>query len=270
MKKYFLCLPVLLLFVGVLSAQQTIELGQNYYDDTKGVVYNREFTVDLKLHTNGFAFGVNIARLKTYYLTNYLNFEFGELKHPKQFRQSFDFSPINTGRVARAFVFGKQNNFFLLKGGYGQKRYLSEKAKRKGVAIGLSYSVGPTLGLLKPYYLELKYFNEPNSDNIVVRSEKFSEDNADAFLDITRIVGASAFSRGLGELSVTPGGHAKFAVHFDWGAFDEFVKALEAGVMVDFFFQKVPIMVESERVENTENQPIFFNLYLSLQLGKRW
>jgi len=268
MLKYIYALLFVAALFTPLSGQQTIELGENYYDEVKGIVFDREFTVDLKLHTNGYALGINIARLKTFYLTNFFNFEFGEIKHPKQFRQSFDFRPSANGKVSRAFVFGKQNNFFVLRGGYGQKRYFSEKAKRKGLAIGVSYSGGVSLGLLKPYYLELNY-PESSTNDIITRSEKYTEENADIFLDITRIFGASSFTKGLSELSVLPGGHGKVAVHFDWGAFDEFVKALEVGVMFDVYFQNVPIMVESPQVENVENRPLFINLFLNLQLGKR-
>ena len=252
-------------------AQQTFETNQNIYEESAGIVYNREITGDIKLlQTNGFAFGVNIARLKAYYLTRYINIEFGELKHPKQYRQSFDFQR-QSARVSRAFVFGKQNNFFVLRAGFGEKRYFSEKAKRRGVAFGISYEGGPSLGLLKPYYLELIRSTEPGSvDNFVVRSEKYNEDNNSTFLEISRIYGSSGFAQGLGELSVVPGLHGKFALHFDWGAFDEFVKAIEAGVMVDVFPRTIPIMIESPQVANTENRPFFINLYVNLQLGKRW
>lgn len=253
-----------------INAQQYLPSGQNYYDDSKGIVYNREFTVDLKLHTNGYALGVNIGTLKSYYKTTFLNFEIGEIKHPKEFRQSFDFQSPTTSRVSRAFIFGKQNNFFVLRGGMGAKRYFSEKAKRKGLAVGMSYEVGPSLGMLKPYYLELMDFPAEPGLDIVIRSEKYSPENAARFLDISRIYGASGFSKGLGELKLKPGAHGKLAVHFDWGAFDEFVKALEAGVMFDFYFDKIPIMVESTEVQNVENRPLFINLYLNLQFGKRW
>lgn len=254
-----------------LFAQQTFDTNQNIYDESEGIVYDREITADLKLlQTNGFAFGVNFARLKTYYLTRYINVEFGEIKHPKEYRQSFDFQR-QSARVSRAFVFGKQNNFFVLRAGFGEKRYFSEKAKRRGVAVGITYEGGPSLGLLKPYYLELIRTAEPgNVDNFVVRSEKYSEANANTFLEISRIYGSSGFAQGLGELEVVPGLHGKFALHFDWGAFDEFVKAVEAGVMVDVFTRTIPIMIESPQVANTENRPFFINLYVNLQLGKRW
>ena len=264
---------LLLMVWGCLpgTAQQTYDTEQNIYDDSKGIVYDREFTVDMKLHTNGFALGVNIARLKTYYLTRFFNIEIGEIKHAKEFRQSFDFQTPAASRVSRAFIFGKQNNFLVLRAGLGEKRYLSEKAKRKGLAIGLSYEGGPSLGLLKPYYLELVRSSETGPfDDFIVRSEKFSDANANTFLDISRIYGSSGFSKGLGEISAIPGLHGKFAVHFDWGAFDEFVKAIEAGIMVDAYFQRVPIMVESDLVDLSENKSLFINLYINLQLGKRW
>lgn len=267
MKHFILFSFCCFLGIAVGFSQETFTGGQNYYgDDSKGIVYNKEFTVDFKLHTNGFALGFNSGRLKTYYLTRFYNFEIGELKHPKEFRQSFD-NVQSSGNVSRPFVFGKQNSFFVLRAGIGEKRYFSEKAKRKGLAVGISYEAGPSLGLLKPYYLELRRQDEGEP---LYQSERFSEENADRFLSITDILGSSGFSKGLGEISALPGAHAKFAVHFDWGAFDEFVKAIEAGVMVDVYFRNVPIMVESELVENVENRPLFINLYLNLQLGKRW
>ncbi len=266
-------LSFLLFAVALLPAmaQQTYDTGQNIYDESAGIVYDREFTVDVKLHTNGFALGANFARLKTYYLTRFFNIEIGEIKHPKEFRQSFDFQTPTAARVSRAFIFGKQNNFLVLRGGIGEKRYFSEKAKRKGLAVGISYEGGPSIGMLKPYYLELVRTDAPGEfDNFSIRSEKFSDENASTFLDISRIYGSSGFAKGLGEINFMPGLHGKFAVHFDWGAFDEFVKAIEAGIMIDAYFREVPIMVESDLVENTENKPLFINLYVNLQLGKRW
>jgi len=272
MKFRFLCL-IGLFFLGQSAiAQKSLKLGKNYYDESKGIIFSREVTVDFKLHTNGFGLGVNVGELQSYYSTSFWNIEFMEIKHPKELRQSFDFQPTTNGKVSRAFIFGKQNSFFVLKGGLGRKTYFSEKAKRKGVAIGISYAAGPSLGILKPYFLELKYLEEQPTGNseFVIRSEKFSEQNRDVFLDIGRVFGSSSFARGLGDLSIMPGAHAKVALHFDWGAFDEFVKAIEAGLMVDLYFDDVPIMVEDPRVTAAENSPIFINLYLNLQLGKRW
>lgn len=257
-------------FLPAMWGQLKFKAGENDYLDKTGVVYNKEFAVDIKLHTNGFALGVNIGQLKTFYKTRFFNIEIGEIKHPREFRQSFERQVSSRNEVSKAFVFGKQNSFIVLRGGIGEKRYLSEKAKRRGLAVGISYEAGPSLGILKPYYLELIRISEPNTREFDLSSERFSEENAEDFLQVLSIWGASGFSKGLSEVSFMPGAHAKFAVHFDWGAFDEFVKAIEAGIMADFYLKNVPIMVESDLINNSENRPFFINLYLNLQLGKRW
>ncbi len=251
----------LLLFTGLTTqAQETFQPKQ--MDTNVGILYNQEFALGLRLHTNGFAVGTTFGKLKTYYLTKYFHFELGELKHEKEFRQSFDTPSTLNGRISRAFKYGKQNNLYVLRGAIGAKRYFSEKAKHKGVAFGISYEGGATLGLLKPYYLELR---EPDGRRSV--STKFSDETSDQFLDIYSIQGASGWTKGLGELSILPGVHGKFAVHFDWGAYDEYLKSIEAGLMVDFFSRQAPIMVETDNVENNQ---LFLNLFLHLQFGKRW
>ena len=120
--------------------------------------------------------------------------------------------------------------------------------------------------MLKPYYLELLSAENnlpPVSTTITV---KYSEEIRDDFLDPWNIFGSSSWTRGLNELRPIPGVHGQLAVHVDWGAFDEYVKAIEAGVMFDVFIRSVPIMVD---LPDVENRPFFINLFLNLQLGKR-
>ena len=62
-----------------LQAQETFQPKQ--MDGSKGIVYNQEFAMGLRLHTNGWAIGTTFGKLKTYYLTKYLHFELGELQH---------------------------------------------------------------------------------------------------------------------------------------------------------------------------------------------
>jgi hypothetical protein len=243
-----------------LSAQETIQPKQ-LDDASKGIIYNKEFALGLRLHTHGLAAGFSIGKIKTYYLTKYFHIELGELKHAKEIRQSFDTPSTLSGRISRAFKYGKQNNLYAIRAGIGRKRYFSEKAKHKGVAVGISYEAGATLGLLKPYYLELR------SENNRSVATKYSEEDAARFLDITQIHGSSGWSKGLTEISLLPGAHGRAAVHFDWGAFDEYLKSIEAGIMVDVFSRKAPIMVEADNVENNQ---LFINLFIHLQFGKRY
>ncbi len=259
----FICL-----FSGVTFAQNGTFQPKQFAEESKGIVYDKELSFDLRLHTNGWAVAANIGKIQSYYKTKYYHIEVGELKHPKEFRHSFDYPSQFSGRTSKSFVFGKQNNLYAIRAGIGVKRYYSEKAKRKGVAVGISYEAGPTLGLQKPYYLDFWRQQDGSTNDIYLVSERYDGTNYDSFTDINRIYGASGFSKGFKEIKPIPGIHGKFSVHFDWGAFDEFVKAFEAGIMVDAFFKEVPIMVD--RDGSAENRPYFINLYLTLQLGKRW
>jgi hypothetical protein len=148
-----------------------------------------------------------------------------------------------------------------LRGGYGFKRYYSEKASKNGVAIALTMSGGPSLALMIPYYLEIG-----SSKDQKVTATKYSIENEKIFLDPYRIKGSSGFFTGIGETSVVPGAYGQIGLHLDWGAFDEFLRAAEIGIQIDVYAKRLPIIVESPDVKN---RPFFFNLYLSLQLGKR-
>jgi len=272
MGKQFTLLVVFL--AGILYAlpgQQQLPAGRNYYnDEKKGIVYNEELAFDFKLLTpRSIALGVNFGDLQTYYRTRFYNLEIGNLRHSQEFRQSFDIQFPGSNIASNPFVFGKQNQFYVLRGGLGFKRYLSEKAVRRGVAVGYSYSGGPALGFLKPYYLNLIYFSDQGTNRVVIRPERYTEDNARTFLDIYTVYGAASWLRGLGEIRLLPGIQAKAALHFDWGAYEETVKAVEAGIAVDFFFREVPIMVESATTRGVENSAAFINFYINLQLGKR-
>jgi len=252
----------LLVLAGSLHGQAVVEPKQMDYTSL-GVIYNAERLADIRPHTNGLSVGMSFGKIVKYYKTTYYGFDLGFLKHPKEFKQSISF---NTGNPflgsSSSFTYGKQNQLFVMRGGIGVKRYYSEKAKRKGVSVGVNYSAGVSLGILKPYYLDLLRVRE-NGVSDYISTEKYSEENHDLFLDNTKIVGPGPFFKGFTELTVVPGLFGRLGAHFSLGAFEQFVKAVELGIMVDAYTRRVPIMV----IEN--NTPIFINGYLSVQLGKR-
>lgn len=229
--------------------------------ESLGFIYSRERAFTFRAHTNrGFQPGVEFGRLRTYYKTTLFTLNISELKHPKERRQSAN--PVSN-RTFRPYVFGKQNNLFVARAGWGMKRYYSEKASRRGVAMGMSYAFGPSLGLLKPYYLVL---NRPDPDNPGrgrAVHEKYSEENAAIFTDKYRILGAAPLLKGLSEMSILPGGSASICLHMDWGAFDEVVKALEIGAMLDVFAKPAPLLI------GDVNGRAFLNFFVGLQFGKR-
>ncbi len=253
----------LLLLIGIaVSGQTTIQPRQPVDYSLRGVLYKLERSVDIQLNTNGFALGYNSGKIKKYNLTRFYNINIGLVKHPKEYRQSVNFQGGSVLlKSSSAFAYGKQNVLLPIRASLGEKRYFSEKARRKGVAVGISYQGGIVLGIVKPYYLNLNVTGPSGEGEIV--AQKYTEDNADIFLDVTRIYGAASFFKGFDEIRVRPGLQGKVALHLSLGAYESFVKALELGIMFDAFFQRVPIMI----IEN--NQPFFLNAFATLQFGKR-
>jgi hypothetical protein len=249
---------ILFLFVNcvIITAQTRLA------SEAKGIVYDRERTVEFRLHTHGWALNYQIGTIKSYYKTSYYEFGLGEMYHHKEVNTSTDPVGSSIGSSFRSYTYGKQNYAFVLRGGMGFKRYYTEKASKNGVAVGILLAGGVTAAVMKPYYLEVGKSNKE-----LVKSIKYSPETEAVFLDKSKITGSDGIFTGFSESSIIPGAYGRVGVHLDWGAFDEFLKALEVGIQIDMFPKRLPIMVPLNGV--SENKPYFLNLYVSLQLGKR-
>lgn len=239
--------------------------------EKKGVIYNKEFTFGAKLTSNGWGVSSSVGKILNIHRTRLWYFEFADIRHPKEKKQSAELSIYSPGFDSpRDFYYGKQNDFFVMRVGFGYKQNLAEKARRNGVNLSMVYMGGLSLGFLKPYYLKLAYFVQSPGDTIVTlesRTEKYNDDpvngNAEQFLNWRNILGAAPYGKGFKEIEPVPGAFGKFALNFEWGARDNFITALEAGVIIDVYYKKIPIMI----LEN--NKPFFCSVYLGFQIGKR-
>ena len=249
---------ICLLSVSFYANGQEVLLPKAYENTNVGIVYDRELSFPVTIHTNGFHIGVNAGKLKTYYKTTYVGVSLGHLKNPREYKRPDAGSRFQGGRNVS---FGKQNTLIPVRVYKGWKRYYSGKDRRKGVAVATSFEIGATAGLLKPYVIQAA--SEGGSANPIASFVTFDED-PNAFLDRDRIEGPGGLRRGWSGLSIRPGINAKAAVHLDWGAFDELMRAIEAGIMVDIFASDVDLLIPP-----ANNTPLYINFYLALHLGKR-
>ncbi len=90
------------------------------------------------------------------------------------------------------------------------------------MAVTAIYAGGLSLGLVKPYYVDVE--RESNQERLRI---KFTDTLPQG--DRYFIKGASGFTVGWSEVKLVPGIHAKAALRFDYGRFNETVTALEAG-----------------------------------------
>lgn len=251
------------LYGGTLQGQVSFQ-PKKAVSDQKGIIYRKEISGFAQWNTYGYGIGFRKGKIKTYYKTTFTHFEFDYLKDSRESSQNKNIQLIGT--ISKSFKYGKQNYFYSLKIGKGVKKHLTEKAKRRGVILGYEWETGGTLGLLRPYYLDLVYREETNASLYTIKSEKYTNTNTTKFLDYNSILGRSNSGYGWGEIKVVPGIHGKLGMMVTTGIFDKTLKSLYLGITSDLYIRKIPIMVETEQIKN---KPYFINFYVSMEFGQR-
>ena len=111
---------------------------------------------------------------------------------------------------------------------------------------------------MKPYYLEVQ-----NQQTGVTEQIKYDGTNESTFLDPSGILGKGGLFKGFGEMKFVPGAHAKLALRFDYGRYNELLSAIEVGVNAAYYSQKMPILLLNEE------KNFFFNAYAAFTFGRR-
>jgi hypothetical protein len=223
--------------------------------------FKSEILIGGGMHTRGFQLTGLYSIIQNENKNLTFQLEFSELKSPKEKKMNAERRAVG-GNSSHSYIYGKENNLYTLKLAAGQRFYISEKTEKSPVAIAFSYNGGLNLGMIKPYYLDLIYRFDPQGSKII--SEKYSSSNSLKFLEPQDINGASGFSKGWDELTLTPGIYTKGSLLFDWGANDSFAKILELGLSADIFFKNISIVIGEVR------PPLYLNLFMNFYFGKRW
>lgn len=231
-----------------------------------------EISYGLRLNTDGWSIFLDRGKVKEpdrttdyFYDLRFWQVEFQEKKHPMEIRRTN--ISANQGEASKPFIFGKTNNFYALKVGYGKRKRLAGKpslkneVERGAVSVHWVYLAGLSVGLEKPYHIDAYVLENGVS---VLKSITYTDTTAEAFTTPENIVGSSGFGEGIGNTKIVPGLHAKTALHFDFANSKKRKLAVETGLNVEFYTRAISMMVGQNDV------PYFVNAYVSFQLGKRW
>ena len=250
MNKYFLY-SFLILFLSSLcfsqSTSQAVESGQD-----PNVLYRNEMSFGIFAHSRGF--GVNFMRAKHVTGTRKRLFEIEalNLKHPKEIRVS------NGSDNSKRFIYGKLNNILLLRAGLGYQTTVFKRSDRKSVEIRTSYYLGANLTFAKPNYVLV--YRESSTGVKYQESVKYNPE----VHTIDSISGRGPLVDGLSETKIYPGVYAKINLSFEYAPFSNKVKAIETGIILDYYPKALPIMAKN----NAEN--FIVTLYVGFVFGKKW
>lgn len=176
--------------------------------------------------------------------------EIVNVKHPQEVRR-------NSNSTGNPFIFGKSNYLYAIRFQYGRDFILFKKAPQQGVEIKAVTAIGPTLGVVAPYFIERSVDN--SSFNTV--HEQYNPENMNH--GFGNILGTGNLFEGLFQSKIQPGINTKVGFNFELGTIKSQVTGFEAGFLLDSYFKKVVIM------PTAPNKAIYPTLYFILFYGSR-
>lgn len=227
--------------------------------EEEGVIAYRKHTIfGFKLTNDGYGGFMEVGRAQSIKKALLFQLDISERKHPKEDKQT------NPQYAGPALIFGKINFFYPVKLGVQQQILLGNKSNKNGVSITGNFGGGISLGLLRPYFLDVY---DTTKSPIVRKSIRYESADSTLFSSNSELYYLQAtgpnFGKGWGDLKLTPGAYAKAAIRFDYGRYNETVSAIEVGLTAELYAKKIPQLVF------TKPQQLFVNAYVSIMFGKR-
>jgi hypothetical protein len=243
---------VVVLFVALFMSSpeafsQKPAVHQNY------AMFRKAAYGGISINTNGWGGSFNYSKHHTAKVKRLYTVDFSFLKHPKEYKI---YNPLDEN--SKSYIFGKLNSLATLDLGWGQKKIFYEKLRGKGVQVSGNWSIGPSLGFIKPIYLEILKFD--GIQVIAIAQEKYDPEAH----NLTNIYGRAPNSKGITEMKFAPGVFIKGGLNFEFSPDHEGIKALEIGAKVTGYPKRVPVMAE------IDNDFLFVEMYISLQIGKKF
>jgi hypothetical protein len=227
-------------------------------EEEGAIIYEKQNVFGFHLYSDGWGAMFEKGFQKTAYKTNLFSIELGERKHPKEVKL-FDVSTGGGFIFGNPLIYGKENNFFHLKLGFGQGYLIGGKGNRNGVSVSAIYKGGLSLGGLKPYFVDIA---DSSGQIISVRWEGGDGQFDQNFL-LGPPLGSSGTFKGLGQMKLVPGVFGKGGLRFDYGRYNEVVSAIEVGFNVEYYTKEMPIMIGNEAKQ------FFTNVFVAIEFGRR-
>jgi hypothetical protein len=221
--------------------------------------YQGEYVGGVDLNTNAGLIGGVFFRHSTFVnkkRNRLFAVELVNVKHPKEQKTS-------NGNTGSTYLYHKTNYLLPLRFQFGRKYVLFQRAEEEGVEVSAILAAGPTLGLLKPYYIQYDYTDYQNSNTTVptdVRKEQYrpERDSIDA-----RILGSGGFFSGIFHTKLRPGLNLKGGLAFELGKYGGGITGIEVGGLLELFPKAIILIPEAG------NRAVFSSVYIKLYLGIR-
>lgn len=241
-------LPILICSLLIICLKS---YSQGEIDASSKILLRNETSISAGLTNNGYGLGYRYGKHKWAKIKMLYQADLFLTKHPKEIKSSSYYFP------QKSFVYGKVNTLFNLHLGYGIQQEIFSREDVGGVAIRYLITGGPTFAFLKPNYYQVTYVV---GEYVVEDFDTFFDNSAHAGI----IIGDASFFKGFGETRIVPGLFIQAGINFDYNQSDEVYNALEAGLMLDVYMNKLPIMSENL----VPASPFLLQTYLCYRFGR--
>lgn len=225
--------------------------------------YTHQISIGAKLNSNGWSGCFYYIKKTEAQKKNIYSLSFSEIKHEKQIKQEGTGVYPQLGTPS-PYVYGKINNLYTLQLGFGKETMLLPKVVDGNISVSARFTGGFSLAMLKPYYLRLIYEDNTYITPIVTLEEHNFTDATEPFLKSGNKLGASPWTKGLGEMKYVPGAFLEAAIVIEPDATAWFVQTITIGGNFSYYTRKLPTMAERRAL------PWQGSLFVGLGLGKRW
>lgn len=246
---------ILSAFLLLASGMPMLAQEQSVYDEPGRTLYSREIYGGPLVHGDGWGGTFQYGKYLTARHRRVFALDVVTMKHPKEIKS---FNP--NYQDARGYFYGKLNTLFIIRPTIGGKHRITEKLRKSGVEVNWCWGVGPSLGFLKPVYLQI-LSNEPAFQTIT--TERY--DPARHFAN--NIYSRASWFTGLGETQIYPGGFGRAALNFEYAGDNTGIRALEVGASLDAYAEELPIMADLEGIGS--NKQFYLEFYLALHFGSK-
>ena len=234
--------------------------------------YRRETVFGLNFNTQGGLIGgVNVrsSRVLDDRRLWFWSLEGVFFKNPKE-------ETVTSNYTGGSWTLYKSNYAFALRPSIGIQRILFRKAAEAGVQVNGLLSVGPSIGLLMPYYVSYdqswaRRGGGGPSQNDVIVDEQFNSSIPDYS---NYIIDRAPFFSGISHTKLVPGAHLRAGLSFEYGRYRDAVAGAEVGFLLEAYTQRLvtfapPASTTTPTDPALLNKQFYPSVYLTLYLGHR-
>jgi hypothetical protein len=227
-------------------------------DEEGDIIFNKQNIFGIHLSSNGYGLSFEKGYFKTPSKTLIYQFEINEVHSSKEHHIT---ATSDNGYSFSSVVPFKANNLYEVKAAIGQEILIGGKGNKNGVAVQALYSGGLTLGLLKPYLLNVTNTITQASTQMTYAQLVASQNIPSEFGD--EPTGAAGFLAGWNKVAFKPALNARQAMRFDYGRENKTVAAVEVGITEEYYLSDIDLMYL------VKGQHFFFNSYVAILFGGR-